>query len=107
MRLITTLLILSVVAGSVEAAGELSGVFANSDFAAHEVHGDFHGGDPGGPAEEDGKASSHFCHCAAHAAAMTISMELSSIASVQMVDTFINRPLRSEVQSPPQRPPRR
>ena len=107
MRLVTIILILSLIAGSVEAAGDFGGISADSDAGAHEAHGALHAGDSGAPPEDGGKDSSHFCHCPAHAAAMSISVDLPPFARPVVVDVFLDTPLYSEAGSPPRRPPRR
>lgn len=106
MRLTTTLLILSLLAGAVEAATDVGGFPQGGEVPAHESHGDFLGDDSGGPADE-GKDPRHFCHCTAHGPALMMSVSLAVIAGSETAGWTVEAALHSQALPPPRRPPKR
>lgn len=106
MRLISALLILSLVASGIEAATDIGGPLQSDDMSAHEVHGHLDGDDSGSP-DREGKDARHFCHCAAHGAALMVAATLPEFAGGATVASIIEtRPLFRAL-SPPRRPPKR
>jgi enoyl-CoA hydratase/carnithine racemase len=106
LRLVTTVLILSLLAGGVEAATDFGGFAQGGDVPAHETHGDFHDDDPGVPAR-GGDDSRHFCHCTAHGPALIMSISVPTVACVETAASTAGALSHSQAVAPPRRPPKR
>jgi hypothetical protein len=132
LRVVTSLLILSLVTSGVEAATDAGGA-PIGNARAHEVHGDFHGdrddgaladsnhspgddaglhpngahphGDDAGPHGDDGREGRHFCHCTVHAPAMIMIVSVPAVAGPSAGGSTAPR-LRGTLERPPLlRPP--
>lgn len=79
-RIVTIVLMLTLLTGGLEAAADFGGIQTDDLSATHEVHGDFHDDDPG-RSDGDDKDPRHFCHCSAHGAAVITAIPLPSLTA--------------------------
>jgi hypothetical protein len=106
LRIVTSLLMLSLLTGGLEAATDFGGIQQGDASSAHEVHGDFHDDDSGSP-DSDGKGKDprHFCHCTAHGPAVIMSISLPAFAATVTIGSTINRLQGTQRLPPLLRPP--
>lgn len=104
VRVVTILLMLTLLTGGLEAATDFGGIQTGDPSAAHEVHGDFHDDDPSRPGS-GGKDPRHFCHCTAHGPAVIMTIPLPSFSAAAMAGSTVNDLQGTQKLPPLLRPP--
>ena len=110
LRWLSSVLILGIVFGSVDAANDIGSFGACDEQTGHEVHGELQESisieqDRENPAPTD-SGSAHFCHCAVHAPALPASGALVAPPAVQCAiasPAYLSGTARTP---PPIRPPK-
>lgn len=87
LRALCSLLMLALVFGGLDAAGDVESVPVGDSGVAHEVHGEQHP-DSESPEDSSGETAKHFCHCAAHAPAAIMSVSAAIAPSPEQPDSI-------------------
>jgi hypothetical protein len=104
-RILSATLLLALLASGVEAATDFGAMGSGDSGAAHEEHGGIHDEGPGPPGK-DGKDPHHYCHCTAHAPAVSLFVSMPSFARTAIIGSTANHLIGTHGPPPLLKPPK-
>jgi hypothetical protein len=99
-------LVLCVLANGVDAALDVGAAFPGHGNGAHEAHDPHHDDPDSAPGGSSGEPKQHFCHCAAHAPALSALTHVDFVPVHEAAPEWATRLAIGARSPPPVRPPK-